>query len=52
MIDFLIFLFQQFSNFILWFDTIPIYGSLTLFRLFIIILLFIFVFKVFGGKND
>ena len=52
MIDFLVFLFQQFGNLILWFDTIPIYGSLTFLRLFLIIVMIVFVFKIVGGKND
>lgn len=53
MLDFLIFLFVQFGNFFLFLDTIPIYGSLTLLRLSLILILIYFVFKIVGGfKND
>lgn len=52
MLDFVLFVFQQFYNFIMYFDTIILFNTLSVLRFSLIILLFIAIFKFLGGKKN
>lgn len=50
--DFVVFMFTQLSNFIMWFDTIEVIGSITLLKLIIIVIIFTIIMKFLGGRKD
>lgn len=52
MLDFVYFIFSQFFNIFTYLDSITIVGTLTLFRLLLISLLLVIIFKFIGGSKN
>lgn len=52
MFDIISFLTQQFFNVFNFLDSIVIFESLTLFKLILVIILFMIIFKFLGGKKN
>ena len=47
--EFVVFLFTQLGNVILWLDSIELFGTITLFKLIVIVMIYTLIMKFLGG---